>query len=166
MCQILISIENLPVVNLPIQGLITLLKKVRGVDTCFKNTNLLCDQHPTCDPGEDTGGIAQDEFGCLGEYKEKGLTPKDATQQCQSIHHNEESVKAKLSLGIVMIEAVPCDGIPTCWKRPDQTLAPDESFCDYKLLTFWVPGGRPDLNLNEWESMVKMLITPGDIFFQ
>ena len=75
--------------------------KVKGVDTCFKNTNR-CDQHPVCDNGED-------EVGCLGEYKEKGLTPKDATHLCQSVYHNEESVKANLSLGIVMIEAVPCD---------------------------------------------------------
>ena len=117
--------------------------KVKGVDTCFKNTNLLCDQHPACDPGEDTEGVAWDEFGCLKEYKKKGLTPKDATYQCQSVHHNEESVKANLSLGIVMIEAVPCDGNPTCWnKRPEETLAPDERFCDNDLLTFWVPGNN------------------------
>ena len=91
-------------------------------------------------------GLVWDEFGCLGEYKERGLTPKDATQPCQSIHHNEESVKEGLSLGIVMIKAVPCDGIPTCWKRTNQTLAPDESFCDNDWLTIWVPGRRPDLN--------------------
>ena len=100
--------------------------KVRGVDTCFKNINL-CDQHPVCDNGED-------EVDCFEEYKEKGLTPKDATQQCQSIDHNEESVKANLSLAIVMIEAVPCDGNPTCWKNAD------ESFCDNDLLTIWIPG--------------------------
>ena len=114
---------------------------MRGIEKCFQNINI-CDQHPVCDPGEDTGDIAQDEFGCLGEYKEKGLTSKDATLLCQSVYHNEESVKANLSLGIVMIEAVPCDGNPTCWKRPDQTLAPDESFCDSDLLTIWVPGGN------------------------
>ena len=112
---------------------------MRGVEKCFQNINI-CDQHPVCDPGEDTGDIAQDEFGCLGEYKEKGLTSKDATLLCQSVYHNEESVKANLSLGIVMIEAVPCDG-----KRPDQTLAlaPDERFCDDEKLTFWVLGRRP-----------------------
>ena len=124
---------------------------MNGVETCFKNSNL-CDQHPVCDPGEETEGIALDEFAqdgirCLEKYKEKGLTPKDATFKCQSIYHNEASVAAKDSLGIVMIEAVPCDGKPTCWKRPDQTLAPDESFCDNDCLTIWVPGGRPDLNL-------------------
>lgn len=121
--------------------------KVKGVDTCFKISNL-CDQHPVCDPGKDTGDIAQDEFGCLGEHKKKGLTPKDATQLCQSIYHNKASVEAGLSLGIVMIEAVPCDGNPTCWRRPDQTLAPDESFCDNDFITTWIPGGKPDLNLN------------------
>ena len=116
---------------------------MKGIETCFKNKTLLCNQHPTCDPGEDTEGIAWDEFGCLKEYKKKGLTPKDATYQCQSVHHNEESVKANLSLGIVMIEAVPCDGNPTCWKRPEETLAPDERFCDNDLLTIWVPGKNP-----------------------
>ena len=121
--------------------------KVRGIDTCFKKSNL-CDQHPVCDPGENTGGIAQDEFDCFGEYKKRGFTPKGATHRCQSVYHNEASVADNLSLGIVMIEAVPCDGNPTCWKRPDQTLAPDERFCDDDLLTFWVPGGRPDSNLN------------------
>ena len=116
---------------------------MRDIEKCFKKINL-CDQHPVCDPGEDTEGIAKDEFGCLEKYKEKGFTPKDATYQCQSVHHNEATVKAKLSLGIVMIEAVPCDGNPTCWKRPGQTLAPDESYCDNDLLTFWVPGWITD----------------------
>ena len=82
--------------------------------------------------------------GCFEKYKEKEFTPKDATYQCQSVHHNEVTVKANLSLGIVMIEAVPCDGNPTCWKRPGQTLAPDESYCDNDLLTFWVPGWITD----------------------
>jgi len=112
--------------------------KVKGVDTCFQNINR-CDQHPVCDPGEGTGDIAQDEFGCFEEYKEKGLTPKDATHQCQSVHHNKASMEAGLSSGIVMIEAVLCDGIPTCWKRPDQTLAPDERFCDNDWFTTWIP---------------------------
>ena len=113
---------------------------MRGVETCFKNINL-CDQHPVCDPGEKTDGIAQDEFDCFEKYKEKDLTPKDATFQCQSVHHNEASVAANLSLGIVMIEAVPCDGNPTCWKPTNQNLAPDERFCDNDLLTIWAPGG-------------------------
>ena len=130
---------------------------MKGIITCFKNTVLLCDQHPACDPGEDTKGIAWDEFGCLKEYKKKGLAPKDATYQCQSVYHNEESVKANLSLGIVMIEAVPCDGNPTCWKKQEKTLAPDERFCDNKLLTFWVPGGCP---------YSKIVISLNDIFFQ
>ena len=117
---------------------------MRGVETCFMKSNL-CDQHPVCDPGEKTGEIAEDEFDCFEKYKEKDLTPKDATFQCQSVHHNEVSVAANLSLGIVMIEAVPCDGNPTCWKPDNQNLAPDESFCDNDLLTKWVPGERYDL---------------------
>ena len=115
---------------------------MRGVNTCFKNTTL-CDQHAACDQGEDTEDVAQDEFGCFEVYKDKGLTPKDTTYKCQSVHHNEESKKANLSLGIVMIEALRCDGNPTCWKSPDQTLAPDESFCDNDLLTIWIPGRNP-----------------------
>ena len=110
---------------------------------CFKNS-ALCDQHPNCDPEKETEVIAQDEVNCLEEYKKKRLTPKDATHQCQSVHHNEASVAAKISLGIVMIEAVPCDGKPTCWKKPDQTLAPDERFCDNDLCTFWGRGGKHD----------------------
>ena len=109
---------------------------MKGVQRCLRNT-LLCDQHPACDPGEDTGKIAQDEFGCFEEYKKKGLTAKAGTQPCQSVHHNEESVKANLSLGIVMIEAIPCDGNPSCWRRSD------ERFCDNDLLTIWVPGRNP-----------------------
>ena len=145
---------------------------MRGIEICFRNTNILCDQHPAGDPGEDTEGIAWDEFGCLEEYKNKGLTPKDATQLCQSVHHNEESVKANLSLGIVMIEAVPCDGNPTCWKRPDQTLAPDERFCDNDLLTIWVPGNNPNIPdlfvyaLSKTIKMPKATIMLNVTFFQ
>ena len=111
---------------------------------CFKKSNL-CDQHPVCDPEKETDGIAWDEFAqdgisCLQKYKEKGLIPKDATIPCQSIQHNEASVEANFSSGIVMIEAVPCDGKPTCWKKPNQKLPPDESFCDNDLLNIWVPG--------------------------
>ena len=47
---------------------------------------------------------------------------------------------AGFSLGIVMIEAVPCDGIPTCWKGANGILALDERFCDNELLTICVPG--------------------------
>ena len=97
------------------------------------NSNL-CDQHPVCDPGEDTGGIAYDEFNCLESYNKKKLSTKEATYLCQSIYHNEDSVAANHSLGIVMIKAVPCDGIATCWK------AWDESLCDSDFLTKWIPG--------------------------
>ena len=92
---------------------------MKGVETCFKNINL-CDQHPVCDPGEKTGEIAQDEFDCFEEYNAKNLTAKDATYQCQSVHHNEASVAANLSLGIVMIEAVPQDGVSECWNDADE----------------------------------------------
>ena len=45
-----------------------------------------------------------------------------------------------LSLGIVMVEAVRCDGIPTCWKKRNETLAPDEVNCDNDWLNIWTPG--------------------------
>ena len=130
---------------------------MRGVDNCFKNRNLICDQHPTCDPAKDTGDpswgedprtrgykdtgdVAWDEFNCFDRYKERRLTPKDATFKCQSVNHNDESKASNLSLGIVMIEAIRCDGNPTCWKKPGEDLAPDETFCDNDLLTKVVPG--------------------------
>ena len=106
---------------------------MRGQEKCFMNSNL-CDQHPVCDPGEDTEGIAYDEFNCLERYKEKKLSTKEATYLCQSIYHNEDSVAANHSLGIVWIKAVPCDGIATCWE------AWDESLCDSDFLTKWIPG--------------------------
>ena len=106
---------------------------MNGVETCFKNTNR-CDQHPVCDPREDTDGIAEDEADCYDDYLNKGFVPKGATHQCQSVHHNEDTVRANLSLGIVWVWAVPCDQTSTCWKRTD------ENFCDNYLLTIVAPG--------------------------
>ena len=92
-----------------------------------------CDLHPVCDPA-DGSNIAEDELDCLGMYREKRLFPKEATYLCQSVHHNEDSVAANQSLGIVMVKAVPCDGISTCWNEWD------ESLCDNDWLTKWIPG--------------------------
>ena len=92
-----------------------------------------CDLHPVCDPAEGSN-IAEDEVDCLDTYKEKNLIPKEATYPCQSVHHNEDSVAANQSLGIVMVKAVPCDGISTCWNEWD------ESLCDNDWLTKWIPG--------------------------
>ena len=92
-----------------------------------------CDLHPVCDPA-DGSNIAEDELDCLGMYREKRLFPKEATYLCQSVHHNEDSVAANQSLGIVMVKAVPCGGVSTCWKSWD------ESLCDNEWLTKWIPG--------------------------
>ena len=108
---------------------------MNGVATCFKNINR-CDQHPVCDPGEDTDGVAVDEVDCYDDYLKKGLVLKEATHKCQSIHHNEDTVRENLSLGIVWVWEVPCDGTSTCWKKQD------ESFCDNSLLTIVAPGKR------------------------
>ena len=105
---------------------------MNGAKTCFKMKNR-CDLHPVCDPAEGSK-IAKDELDCLETYKKEGLIPKEATYQCQSVHHNEDSVAAKESLGIVMIKAVPCDDNPTCWN------ALDESLCGTDLLTKGIPG--------------------------
>ena len=112
---------------------------VKGVKTCFNSINR-CDQHSICDQGVNSGEIALDEYECSGKYKDKGLTSKDATFKCQSPLHNKETLDAGFSLGIVMIEAVPFDGIPTSWKGTNGILAPDQRFCDNELLTIWVPG--------------------------
>ena len=105
---------------------------MNGTETCFKMINL-CDLHPVCDPVEGEN-IAEDERDCLETYKEKELFPTDATHLCQSVHHNEDSVAANHSLGIVMVKAVPCDGISTCWNESD------ESLCDNDWLTKGIPG--------------------------
>ena len=102
--------------------------QVNGAKTCFKMINR-CDLHPVCDPA-DGSNIAEDERDCLDTYN----FPKEATNLCQSVHHNEDSVAANDSLGIVMVKAVPCDGISTCWNESDEIL------CDNDWLTKWIPG--------------------------
>ena len=84
--------------------------KVGGVETCFNKINW-CNLHPQCDS-------AKDELDC--DYRKKGLIPKKATFRCQSPHHNEDSVKANRSRGIVYIHAVLQDGNSECWKGEDE----------------------------------------------
>ena len=53
-----------------------------------------CDMHPNpaCVYVNDDGErVAEDEEGCLEEYKKKGLVAKSATFQCESPFHNRES---------------------------------------------------------------------------
>ena len=99
--------------------------KVNGVQTCFKNINR-CNLHPQCDPVKGSGDdmTSEDEIGCDDEYRRKKLIPRQATFRCQSPHHNDESVKANLSRGVVWIKAVPQDGIKECWKDQDEDPTP------------------------------------------
>ena len=96
-----------------------------GVPTCFKNKNR-CNLHPQCDPVKDSWNdkTAVDELDCYEEYRRKKLISRQATFRCQSPHHNEDSVKANLSRGVVWIKAVPQDGIKECWKDQDEDPTP------------------------------------------
>ena len=77
---------------------------------CYNETNL-CDLHPVCDNATD-----EDWNRCGERYNFR----KGATFICQSPHHNEDTVKAGLSRGVVWIKAVPEDGIPECWNNADE----------------------------------------------
>ena len=95
--------------------------KVDGVRICFKNINR-CNLHPQCDPVKGSGDdkTSEDELDCDDEYRRKKLISRQATFRCQSPHHNEDSVKANLSRGVVWIKAVPQDGVKECWKDEDE----------------------------------------------
>ena len=93
--------------------------------TCFKSVNR-CNLHPQCDPVKGSGDdkTSEDELDCYEEYWRKRLISRQATFRCQSPHHNEDSVKANLSRGVVWIKAVPQDGIKECWKDQDEDPTP------------------------------------------
>ena len=84
---------------------------------CYDESNM-CDMHPVCDDAEDEDWNNK----CKHNVKKKAklLKKKKATFRCQSPHHNEDTVKAGLSRGVVWIMAVPQDGIPECWKNEDE----------------------------------------------
>ena len=96
-----------------------------GARTCFKNVNR-CNLHPQCDPVKGSGDdkTSEDELDCYEEYQRKKLISRQAAFRCQSPHHNEDSVKANLSRGVVWIKAVPQDGVSECWKGVDEEPAP------------------------------------------
>ena len=77
---------------------------------CYNSTNL-CDLHPVCDNAED-----ENWNRCAESYNFK----KEATFSCQSLQHNEDTVKANLSRGIVWIKAVPQDGHSECGHNADE----------------------------------------------
>ena len=90
------------------------MSQVDGVSRCYHETNW-CNLHPDCDNAED-----EDETKCAESEKYKEEFKKEATFRCQSLHHNEDTVKANLSRGVVWIKAVPQDGIPECWNNEDE----------------------------------------------
>ena len=107
-------------------------KKVGGVGTCFHEINR-CDLYAQCDPIEGFK-VAEDERDCDEEYKRKGLVPKKGTFRCQSLHHNEDSVKANLSRGVVYIRAVLQDNNTECWNAEDEKERPTE------WVSYYFPG--------------------------
>ena len=106
-------------------NILIIFTKVDGVRTCFKSINR-CNLHPQCDPVKGSGDdkTSEDELDCYEEYRRKKLISRQATFRCQSPHHNEDSVKANLSRGVVWIKAVPQDGIKECWKDQDEDPTP------------------------------------------
>ena len=59
--------------------------------------------HPDCIYEKDGMRVAEDEEGCLTEYKRKGLIQKSANFVCQSRIHNNQS-KAIFSTVVVFCE--------------------------------------------------------------
>ena len=114
--------------------------KVDGVRTCFKNKNR-CNLHPQCDPvkGLRDEKTSKDELDCDEEYQRKKLISRQATFRCQSPHHNEDSVKANLSRGVVYIRAVLQDNNTECWNAEDEKERPTE----------WVSYYYPGIDLPE-----------------
>ena len=108
-----------------------------GEETCFNNINR-CNLFAQCDPIEGSD-IGEDEVDCDEEYKKKRLVPKKATFRCQSLHHNEDSVKANISRGVVYIRAVLQDGNTECWNGEDEKppILPKE------WVSFYLPGHDP-----------------------
>ena len=106
---------------------------MNGVETCFKNINR-CDQHPVCDTREDADGVAEDEADCFDDYLKKELFPPEATLRCQSPHHNEDSVKANLSRGVVWTRAILNDDKTECWNNEDEV---DRST---EWISYYLPG--------------------------
>ena len=101
------------------------MSQVDGVRMCYHETNW-CNLHPDCDDAED-----EDEMKCGEKYKEK--FKKGAMFPCQSRLHNDDTVKAKLSRGVVRIKAVAQDGTPECWNNEDE-LPTDRN------VTYGIPG--------------------------
>ena len=83
-----------------------------------------------------------DEFRVDESNKEE--FKKGATFRCQSLYHNEDTVKANLSKAVLWIKAVPQDGIPECWN--DEHELPTNQYKAYGIpgiilhyLLIWIP---------------------------
>ena len=109
--------------------------KVDGVRTCFKSINR-CNLHPQCDPVKRSGDdkTSQDELDCDDEYQRKKLISRQATFRCQSPHHNEDSVKANLSRGVVWTRAILNDDKTECWNNEDEVDRSSE------WISYYLPG--------------------------
>ena len=94
------------------------MSQVDGVSKCYHETNW-CNLHPDCDNAED-----EDETKCAESEKYSRRIQeefkKGATFRCQSLLHNDETVKANLSRGVLWIKAMRQDGIPECWNNEDE----------------------------------------------
>ena len=107
--------------------------QVGRTKTCLKLSQR-CNLHAGCDPAEGSDGTAEDELNCDTEYRESRFFPKQATYRCQSLHHNEETVRNNQSLGVVWIRAALNDGNPECWKGEDEI----ERSTDW--VKYYIPG--------------------------
>ena len=105
------------------------LQQVNGVRMCYDESNW-CDLHPVCDKAEDEDW----------NNKCKHNVKKEATFRCQSPLHNDETVKAGLSRGVVWIMAVPEDGIPECRNNADEQTN--------LFLTYVIPGNMQYVSAN------------------
>ena len=109
--------------------------------------------HPACVYNNTETGkmVAEDEEGCLKEYKDNGLIDKSANLDCESPVHNNGTAaihstvfnwttyefqygKEVIKKGVpVQIQAVKCNGVPECRKRVDEA---DCGFSTFETMIF------------------------------
>ena len=108
--------------------------------------NSRCDMHPhtECIYEKDGIMVAEDEEGCIDEYKRKGLVDKTTNIICSTPDHNTMSPAVLANIYVwneryihynvtvipsgttVQIPGVKCDGIVSCWDGIDEKL-----FCGF-----------------------------------
>ena len=96
--------------------------------------------------------VAEDEEGCLKEYKVNGLIDTSANLECDSPVHNKDSAAIVINSTVVnfdssfeenvivieagttvQIQAVKCSGISECWKGVDEL---DCGFSTFETMIF------------------------------